>query len=76
LKQYEQQRTWLRLHTDKPQFPPRYVTEMMARLCKVDMNSYVWDYAAGSSPSSTITPKSIFCKKGPDLPEINTAKFC
>ena len=27
---------------------PRYVTEMMARLCKVDMNSYVWDYAAGS----------------------------
>ena len=27
---------------------PRYVTEMMARLCKVDMNSYVWDYTAGS----------------------------
>lgn len=27
---------------------PRYVTEMMARLCKVDRESYVWDYAAGS----------------------------
>lgn len=27
---------------------PRYVTEMMARLCKVDMNSFVWDYTAGS----------------------------
>ena len=28
---------------------PRYVTEFMARLCKVDRNSYVWDYAAGSA---------------------------
>ncbi|MDR0918586.1 MAG: SAM-dependent methyltransferase, partial [Oscillospiraceae bacterium] len=28
---------------------PRYVTELMAKLCKVDMNSYVWDYAAGSA---------------------------
>lgn len=27
---------------------PRYVTELMARLCQVDRNSYVWDYAAGS----------------------------
>ncbi len=27
---------------------PRYVTEMMAKLAKVDCNSYVWDYAAGS----------------------------
>lgn len=27
---------------------PRYVTEMMAQLCKVDMNSFVWDYTAGS----------------------------
>jgi hypothetical protein len=28
---------------------PRYVTTMMARLAKVDRNSYVWDYAAGSA---------------------------
>jgi hypothetical protein len=27
---------------------PRYVTTMMAKLAKVDRNSYVWDYAAGS----------------------------
>lgn len=27
---------------------PRYVTDMMARLCRVGMNSYVWDYATGS----------------------------
>lgn len=27
---------------------PRYITDLMTKLCKVDMNSYVWDYAAGS----------------------------
>lgn len=27
---------------------PRYVTELMARLCEVNMNSYVWDFALGS----------------------------
>ncbi len=27
---------------------PRYVTEFMAKLTEVNMNSYVWDYAAGS----------------------------
>ncbi|MGY2611860.1 HsdM family class I SAM-dependent methyltransferase [Bacillus pretiosus] len=27
---------------------PRYVTNMMAKLANVDMNSYVWDFAAGS----------------------------
>ncbi len=27
---------------------PRYVTEFMAKLAEVNMNSYVWDYAAGS----------------------------
>lgn len=27
---------------------PRYVTELMAKLCNVDMNSYVWDFATGS----------------------------
>lgn len=27
---------------------PRYVTDMMARLCRVNMDSHVWDYAAGS----------------------------
>lgn len=27
---------------------PRYATELMARLCKIDKDSYVWDYAAGS----------------------------
>lgn len=27
---------------------PRYVTEFMAKLCKVNKDSYVWDYAAGS----------------------------
>ena len=28
---------------------PRYVCELMAKICKVDMNSYVWDYATGSA---------------------------
>ncbi len=28
---------------------PRYVTELMARLCGVNKNSYVWDFAAGSA---------------------------
>lgn len=28
---------------------PRYVTELMARLARVNMESYVWDYAAGSA---------------------------
>lgn len=27
---------------------PRYVTEFMARLCRVNKDSYVWDYALGS----------------------------
>ena len=44
--------SWIRLRPgdDKNDvvLTPRYVTEMMARLCKVDMNSYVWDYTAGS----------------------------
>mgnify|MGYP003314171725 CR=1 FL=1 len=28
---------------------PRYVTELMARLCKVNKDSYVWDFTAGSA---------------------------
>lgn len=28
---------------------PRNVCELMAKICKVDMNSYVWDYATGSA---------------------------
>ena len=28
---------------------PRYVTELMAKLCEVNMNSYVWDFATGSA---------------------------
>ena len=28
---------------------PRYVTDLMARLAQVNMNSYVWDYAVGSA---------------------------
>ena len=28
---------------------PRYVCELMAKLCKVNQDSYVWDYAAGSA---------------------------
>lgn len=27
---------------------PRYITNLMAKLCEVDMNSYVWDWALGS----------------------------
>lgn len=27
---------------------PRYVTEMMARMCRVNRDSYVWDFALGS----------------------------
>lgn len=28
---------------------PRYVTDLMARIAQVNMDSYVWDYAAGSA---------------------------
>lgn len=28
---------------------PRYVTDVMARLCKVNKNSYVWDYTVGTA---------------------------
>ena len=28
---------------------PRYVTDLMAKLAKVNMDSYVWDYAVGSA---------------------------
>ena len=28
---------------------PRYICEMMARLCKVNKDSFVWDYALGSA---------------------------
>lgn len=28
---------------------PRYVTEFMAKLCEVNMDSYVWDFATGSA---------------------------
>lgn len=28
---------------------PRYVTELMAKMCEVNMNSYVWDFATGSA---------------------------
>ena len=28
---------------------PRYVTNMMAQLCKVNKDSYVWDYATGTA---------------------------
>ena len=28
---------------------PRYVTELMAKLCEVNMNSYVWDFTTGSA---------------------------
>lgn len=28
---------------------PRFVTELMARLCKVNKDSYVWDFATGSA---------------------------
>lgn len=28
---------------------PRYITEFMAKLCQVTMNSYVWDYAVGTA---------------------------
>lgn len=28
---------------------PRYMTNLMARLCEVNKDSYVWDYAAGSA---------------------------
>lgn len=28
---------------------PRYVTELMAKICEVNMNSYVWDFATGSA---------------------------
>lgn len=43
--------TWVRVPDNKNNdvvLTPRYVTEMMSKLCEVNMNSYVWDYAVGS----------------------------
>ena len=28
---------------------PRYITELMAKLCQINKDSYVWDYATGSA---------------------------
>ena len=28
---------------------PRYVTELMTKLCRINMDSYVWDFATGSA---------------------------
>ena len=30
---------------------PRYVTELMTKLCRTNMDSYVWDFATGSAGS-------------------------
>lgn len=42
---------WVSIENDKPNdvvLTPRYVTSFMARLCRTDMNSMVWDTAMGS----------------------------
>lgn len=42
---------WIRTPEDPDNdvvLTPRYVTELMAKFCNVNMNSYVWDFATGS----------------------------
>lgn len=42
---------WIRTPEDPDNdvvLTPRYVTELMAKICKVNRNSYVWDFATGS----------------------------
>ncbi len=44
--------TWLSFAGDDQNdvvLTPWYVAHLMARICKVDMNSYVWDFATGSA---------------------------
>lgn len=43
---------WVHVENDKQNdvvLTPRYVTASMARLCRIDMNSFVWDRAMGSA---------------------------
>ena len=43
---------WCQVENDRLNdvvFTPRFVTNLMARLCRTDMNSFVWDTCTGSS---------------------------
>ena len=43
---------WLRFSQDKLNdvvLTPSYVAKLLAKLARVDMNSYVWDFATGSA---------------------------
>ena len=41
-------------------FTPRYVTDFMAKIAAVNMNSYVWDYCAGSAGFLVSAMKLMF----------------
>ena len=42
-------------------FTPRYICELMAKLCKVNKDSYVWDYALGTG-GFLISSKKLMIK--------------
>lgn len=59
---------------------PRYVTDLMAKLTNVNMNSYVWDYAAGSAGFLISSMKLMINDakkriKNPDERDIKIAKI-
>lgn len=49
---------------------PRYVCELMTKLCKVNENSYVWDYATGSA-GFLISAMKEMIKKANNIPDPN-----
>ena len=49
---------------------PRYVCELMTKLCKVNENSYVWDYATGSA-GFLISAMKEMIKKANEIPDPN-----
>lgn len=53
---------------------PRYVTEFMAKLAEVNMNSYVWDYAAGSG-GFLISAMKLMLKDAADRYGVTSEKY-
>lgn len=51
-KLFNEMYSWLGFSMDKPNdvvLTPPYIATLLARLAKVNMNSYVWDFATGSA---------------------------
>lgn len=56
---------------------PRYVTDLMAKLCKVNKDSYVWDYAVGTAGFLVSSMKLMLmdCESISNIEEKNQKKL-